>query len=102
MKTYGDEVSPDIQNAKQILRWVKDGTLGREFTLRDIYRPQRAGIRDKETAHRGVDVLVDFGWIRRCDRRLGSGQTRSTVPFGFRRKFVNSNGGISTWKRIGL
>ncbi|MCA9196039.1 MAG: DUF3987 domain-containing protein [Planctomycetales bacterium] len=81
MKTYGDEVSPDIQNAKQILRWVKDGTLGREFTLRDIYRPQRAGIRDKETAHRGVDVLVDFGWIRRCDRRLGSGQTRSTVPF---------------------
>lgn len=69
-RIYGQATAKPMQDARLILkRWdaLKDG-----FAARDIYRAEWAGLADPDAAHRALEVLEDYGWIRpEWNRRTG-------------------------------
>ena len=49
--------------ARAILAKIKSGQLGREFSSRDVWRPQWSRLTDRDAVQAGLDMLVDYGWL---------------------------------------
>ena len=64
-KFYQTRAGDEAPAAHAILEKVHRGSLPPEFAARDIYRKQWKGLTDQEMVKRGLDMLEEFGWIRR-------------------------------------
>jgi putative DNA primase/helicase len=73
-----------VRAAKLIL--AKADSLGEMFTARDVYRPQWAGLTERETVFEALDLLVSHRWLD--ERSIDSGGRPTTVymPRGPRRE----------------
>ncbi len=63
-RIYGLVTSGDVGRAKQILRHIRKGNLAEQFTARDIYRRQLAGLTKSEEVRDALNLLAEFGWLR--------------------------------------
>ena len=84
-RAYGSATHPEIEAAKAILKHIRKGDIGGEFSSRDIYRNGWAHLSSREQTQAGLQQLVDYDWLRE-DRRTDTGGRHSTVFI------VNPNG----------
>jgi putative DNA primase/helicase len=63
-KVYSDEVSPEIKSAKALLALAKDISAETPiWSLRDIYRRQRSGLKTADDVKKAAQMLVDYGHL---------------------------------------
>lgn len=65
LRCYGSGMAYEVMAAKAVLKRLERGDLKTPFTSRDVWRPQWRHLPDKEAAHAGLSLLVDYGWLRR-------------------------------------
>ena len=63
-RVYAAAISPDQTAARFLADRIVRGDLRGPFALRDVYRPQWAGLATRELAAAAVEVLVDLDWLR--------------------------------------
>ncbi len=63
-RVYGLALNADTQRAKTILKHIRRGDLPDQFTARDIYRKQWAGLAATDAVNDALRLLEDFGWLR--------------------------------------
>lgn len=64
-RLYRTPLEEESTQAETILDRIRGGQLRSGFTLKDIYRPQRDGIKTKKDAESAAEHLEEMGWIRR-------------------------------------
>ncbi len=62
--------------AKEILEKIKGGHLGNEFSARDIYRKHWKRLSKPESVKKGLEILVDYGYLIDFDIQDGGRPTR--------------------------
>ncbi|MBI9083354.1 MAG: DUF3987 domain-containing protein [Desulfobacterales bacterium] len=70
-RLYASVTTPDASTARLIVKKIRTGALPTVLTVRDIYRPQWAGLTDKETIKAGVKLLVDRDWLIETRKNTG-------------------------------
>jgi Protein of unknown function (DUF3987) len=63
-RIYSRGLAPDYVAARALAARILKGDLPSEFTLRDVYRPQRSALSARDEAVKAVDVLLDLRWPR--------------------------------------
>jgi putative DNA primase/helicase len=63
-RAYGAVTAAQASTARAILARIRSGDLGREFSSRDVWRPQWSKLTDREVVQAGLDLLVDYDWLR--------------------------------------
>lgn len=63
-RLYASVTAVEISTAKTILKKIKSKSLPTVFSKRDVYRPQWSGLTDREQIKKGLQLLVDYGWLR--------------------------------------
>jgi putative DNA primase/helicase len=62
-RLYASVTAPDATVARAIIAKIRNGALPSVLTVRDIYRPQWAGLTDLDTIKCGIKLLVDRDWM---------------------------------------
>ena len=75
-RVYASKLAPEQAAAQTLSRKLKAGWRGPEglFTLRDVYRPQWAGLTSPEEARAALHVLCAYGWVRKGQQADGNGR----------------------------
>jgi hypothetical protein len=63
-RLYGAVTSGEVAAAKAIQRHIRKRDLEDGFTARMVYRKQWAGLPDEEIVRQGLELLVDYGWLK--------------------------------------
>jgi hypothetical protein len=63
-RLYQIVTAQELKAATVLLGKLRTGKLGPRFTARDAYRPQWAGLTDRDIVEKALTVLVDHGWLR--------------------------------------
>jgi hypothetical protein len=58
----------DFASAKALTRKIKDGKLGEEFSIKDVYRPGWSYLSSSADAWRAVEILEEFDWLFRREQ----------------------------------
>ena len=74
-RIYSYATRPDIDAAKTLLKRLASGKLSSPFTGRDIYRAGWAGLETPIKAQSAIDLLEEYGHMRREDRFTGGRPT---------------------------
>jgi Protein of unknown function (DUF3987) len=74
-RAFGAGADKATPAAKAILAHIREGDLRDEFTARDIYRNQWAGLSDRDQTKAGLNLLEDFDWLR-AERQETGGRER--------------------------
>lgn len=78
-RIYADATHNSIKAAKLILVKIENGKLSSGFTAREIHRKGWTGLNDNTEIKEGLEVLVDYGFLREClIETLG----RSSITYG--------------------
>jgi putative DNA primase/helicase len=77
-RAYGSATQPEIDAAKAILKHIRRGDLHDGFSARDAYRNGWAHLADREQVFSGLQLLVDYDWLR-DERRTDTGGRHATV-----------------------
>jgi putative DNA primase/helicase len=80
-RVYASKLAPEQAAAQALSRRLKAGwhKLDRSFTVRDVYRPQWAGLTTPDEARAALRVLCEHGWIRKTEPPSdGSGRPSET------------------------
>lgn len=60
-----------VRGARLILDKARAGELPADFTLRDVYRPQWAGLSERTAAVEALDLLTAHGWLTEIELDTG-------------------------------
>lgn len=60
-----------VRGAKLILDKARGGELPAEFTERDVYRPQWAGLAERSAVAEALDLLAAHGWLTETELNTG-------------------------------
>jgi hypothetical protein len=63
-RLYGAVTSGEVAAAHAILRHIRKGDLEDGFTARMVYRKQWSGLPDEEIVRQGLELLVDYRWLK--------------------------------------
>lgn len=77
LRVYAAQVSPEMIAAQLLSRKLSLGWKRAEgcFSLRDVYRPQWAGLTSPEEARLALDVLSEYDWVRKVQiASVGAGR----------------------------
>lgn len=77
-RLYASVAAPDVATARAIIAKIRNGALSAVLTVRDIYRPQWAGLTDLDTIKAGVKLLVELDWLIETRKNTGG---RPTVEY---------------------
>lgn len=80
-RIYGLALNAEVRLAKAILAHIKRGELGAEFTARDIYRRQWAGLTRSSDVAEPLRILEDYGWLRAISVGAGEAGGRPTICY---------------------
>jgi hypothetical protein len=80
-RIYGLALNAEVRLAKTILERIRRGDLGAEFTARDIYRRQWAGLSKPADVAEPLRILEDYGWLRAFSVGAGEAGGRPTVSY---------------------
>jgi Protein of unknown function (DUF3987)/Bifunctional DNA primase/polymerase, N-terminal len=80
-RVYGLALSSKVSLARRVLQHVLNGDLLPEFTSRDIYRNQWAGLVKPAEVTEALRVLEDFGWLRPFTTSSGEQGGRKGVRY---------------------
>lgn len=75
-RLYAAAVRPETSGARSLLAKIKDGTLGKTFTAREVKRNGWTGLHTTELAKCAADLLADYEWVRRDVVRSGDAKGR--------------------------
>jgi len=70
-RIYGLALNAEARLAKIILDRIRRGDINPEFTARDIYRKQWAGLSKPSDVAEPLRILVEYGWLRSITIRPG-------------------------------
>lgn len=76
-RIYGSIAHRSVAAASNLAGKILDGSLPREFTLREVYRHGWTGLSERSEAFAAVEVLLDHDWI--SESRVESGTKPKTV-----------------------
>jgi hypothetical protein len=62
-RTYASSTIAATDAARAIIAKVKSGHLKKQFSSRDVARPQWSKLRDSETIHAALHLMVDHDWL---------------------------------------
>jgi hypothetical protein len=62
-RVYSQGLAPDDMAARALANRLLSEDLTEAFTARDVYRCHWAGLSTREEAQKGIDVLVELGWL---------------------------------------
>lgn len=71
LRCYTAATRTDVDAANAIIRHIKKGDLRDGFTLRDVHRPRWSGLADHEDVEAGINLLIEYGWIRSIQKPTG-------------------------------
>jgi len=74
-RLYASVAAPDAATARAIVAKIRSGALPAVLTVRDIYRPQWAGLTDLDTIKAGVKLLVERDWLIETRKDTGGRPT---------------------------
>lgn len=77
-RIYSHGTQPEVDSAKAVLAKLKAGKLSSPFSSRDIYRKCWAGIDTAKKAQMAIDVLLDYGRLKK-EKNYSKG--RPTVEY---------------------
>ena len=60
-----------LQRYERVIAQIMDGTLGKQFVLRDIYRNGWSSLSCKDDAADAVDVLCALNWLQEIPQQTG-------------------------------
>jgi hypothetical protein len=63
-KLYAEELSPGVDGAHKLAERIENGDVKDRHSMRELYRPQWAGLRTPEQARRACQVLESCSWLR--------------------------------------
>lgn len=85
-RAYGCATHRGLDAAKAILKHIRKGDLPKEFSGRDVYRNGWAHLADREQVQVGLQLLLDYDWLRE-ERRTDTGGRNANIfsvnPKGF-------------------
>ena len=64
MRAYGAALDQPAIAAKTLCHKIKKGELGREFSIREVYRKKWTGLTDEKSVRDALEVLEENGWVR--------------------------------------
>jgi putative DNA primase/helicase len=64
-RIYHTVANDTLKAAHAVLAKLRGGALGPTFSAKDVWRPQWAGLADREVVLDALNILEDLGWIRR-------------------------------------
>lgn len=70
-RLYSAAVMPETAGAASLLKKIKAGHLGKEFTPRQAAQKCWAGLNTSEAVRKAADVLADYDWLRREVQHTG-------------------------------
>ncbi len=76
-RAYASGIRPTVAAAKSLLKKAQGGALEPEFTARDVYRNQWAGLSDRALVEGALDLLVSHRWL--FDAEIQTGGRPQTV-----------------------
>ena len=77
-RLYSSMTAPEVSAAKAILARVRSGSLSTVFAGWQVWRPQWAGLTDRNEVYEGLKLLEDLSWIRREQKETGG---RPTIEY---------------------
>ena len=77
-RLYASVTAPDVGTARAIIAKIRSGALSSVLTVRDIYRPQWAGLTELDTIKAGIKLLVDYDWMIESRKNTGG---RPTIEY---------------------
>lgn len=80
-RLHGASQRATVRAAKLILRKARAGELGSPFAARDVYRPNWAGLSDREAVNDALEMLAAHGWLREAKVAPGEAGGRGTVVY---------------------
>jgi hypothetical protein len=80
-RIYGLAHNAEVRLAKAILAHIRRGELGVEFSARDIYRRQWAGLTKSSDVTEPLRILEDYGWLRAISVGAGEAGGRPTTCY---------------------
>lgn len=63
-RIYGLALNSEVRLAKLILEHIRQGDLPQEFSAREVYRKNWAGLSSAKDAAEPLTILEDYGWLR--------------------------------------
>ena len=73
-RVYSIATAPERQSALPLLRRLIEWPVGRPILARAIGKKGWAGLSDKESVERTLELLVDCGWVRSVEVRPATGR----------------------------
>jgi hypothetical protein len=70
-RVYCQGLAPDDIAARALADRIRSEDLTNAFTARDVYRRHWAGLPTREEAQKGIDVLVELGWLAEVRETTG-------------------------------
>jgi Protein of unknown function (DUF3987) len=70
-RVYSQGLAPDDMVARALSDRILSEDLTEAFTARDVYRRHWAGLPTREEAQKGIDVLVELGWLAEVRETTG-------------------------------
>jgi len=80
-RIYGMALAEDATAARLIAGKLQTGAIADNFTARDIYNRQWAGLTDREGVETGLQLLEELGWVRTETPPPGARGGRPTVHY---------------------
>jgi len=87
-RIYSLELTAPTRAVHTLADRLRAGALQNGFTLRDVYRPEWAGLKDRKTAAAAIREMLRHGWIK-------AKQTGKQITYDINPKVTNE--GESTW-----
>ncbi len=76
IRLYSAAMMPETSCAQSLLKKIRSGTLGAEFTPRQVAQKGWSGLPTPEAVTKAVDLLAEYGWERREVRKTGGRPSR--------------------------
>jgi putative DNA primase/helicase len=73
-RMYSCIVSPELRAARELARHIKEGDLGKRFTVRQVYQRDWSGLTTPSRVRSALDLLEDAGWVRFAPAEDGAGR----------------------------
>ena len=70
-RLYSAAVMPEISGAASLLKKIRAGVLGAEFTPRHVAQKCWAGLGTPDAVRKAADFLADYDWLRRDVQQTG-------------------------------
>lgn len=70
-RIYSTGIGSDIEAARKLLKHLQKGDLPLPFTARDVYRHGWSGLATKEAAQQALELLEEYGYIRKAQVSTG-------------------------------